>query len=173
MVQSIKGPKPHVQFGMSKELSKLLFFAISKVKPELLRHLDTISWLTDQRDEQRRSGRTTVMALAYLNHAAENPGKTIHLMDHCGKEGVEVLRDIILRWITESGSTVSYQCPANAKLVLSDSRGSINQGWVNMSSSDKNSPLRRAMSSLMANGYTYDEIKKALDDVVIAAVHST
>lgn len=156
---------------MSPELSKLFFFAVSRVRPELLQHLDTVSWLTDGRDSSRRSGRSMMMALAYLKHAIENPNIAVDLIDHIGKEGIAIIRQYISGWLTESGVNVAYRFPSNGRFEIADTRGGVPIGWSTITSV-KGNTLQHAMKELLTSGHSYAEIKQALDNAVLNFVHS-
>lgn len=51
-----------------------------KLTDEQVKHLDTVRWLVS--DGYRGEGRTTVLAVAYLEKAMSNEGKPIAVVDH-------------------------------------------------------------------------------------------
>ena len=63
---------------------KAYWKAVGKLRPEQVMHLRTVEWLLDSTSAGpvRRSGRTTVMALAFLRDACAHPGRHVPLFDH-------------------------------------------------------------------------------------------
>lgn len=42
-----------------------------------------LDWLFDESDETRASGRSLILAIAYIRQAAKSPGRMITVQDHC------------------------------------------------------------------------------------------
>ena len=53
-----------------------------KLTYEQKKHLETLKWLVDV-DKNAATGRTTLLAIAFLETAFENPNKKIYIFDHC------------------------------------------------------------------------------------------
>lgn len=64
--------------------------AVGKLRPEQVRRLNTVEWLLDSSStgSVRGSGRTTLMALAFLRDACAHPGRSVPLFDHVAKDRV-------------------------------------------------------------------------------------
>lgn len=52
------------------------------VRKQQLPHWDTVRWLVSDEEQARRSGRTHMLALAFIEYADANIHKTVHLWDH-------------------------------------------------------------------------------------------
>ena len=55
-----------------------------KIKPSQQVHYRTIRWLID--DVYRREGRTTMLAIMFLEQAIINPARSIRVFDHYGQD---------------------------------------------------------------------------------------
>ncbi len=64
----------------------------------VLQHLPSIEWLVSTRDEDRRTGRTTALALAFLRDSFSSPAMT-KVFDHSSVSGNE--RQWVIRKIQE------------------------------------------------------------------------
>lgn len=118
----------------------------------------------------RRSGRTTICALALLRQAVENPGVMVRFIDHVESGGSHT-REIIRYWMDKSGF--------DRALHSSDNRGfSINISEQAMpkttddSAVEPDETLLRAFSSLLDAGYSRDELVAVLDQATAASVHN-
>lgn len=68
--------------------------------PEQLTALPHLEWFFDESDDGRRTGRTTVGAIALIRLACEDPGQTIRVADHYNQRQsadylAEVIRDLV------------------------------------------------------------------------------
>jgi len=66
--------------------------------------LKALRWLYDGSEDQRRTGRSTVLALSYLHRLLVNPGQWISIHDHhLTRMSGEFLGGIIIRLAKEAG----------------------------------------------------------------------
>jgi hypothetical protein len=49
-------------------------------------HIDSLLWLLADRPEDRRTGRTYLLALVYIASAIKYPGRTIFIRDHAATQ---------------------------------------------------------------------------------------
>ena len=58
------------------------FKVIANLPPENVRRLETVDWLLDESESVRGSGRSLLMALAFIRKGAFEPGRWIKVWDH-------------------------------------------------------------------------------------------
>lgn len=63
-------------------------------------YLPTLEWLFD--DEQRRSGRTTLLAIAFIRLACKHPGRRMYFQDHAPTvSAANNMREVVLGLISD------------------------------------------------------------------------
>jgi hypothetical protein len=70
---------------------------VHKVSHVVRQHLPAIEWLVSTRDEDRGTGRTTALALAFLRDSFSSPTPT-RVFDHHGTTGYDAFRSPI-QWV--------------------------------------------------------------------------
>lgn len=61
---------------------KIYWDLVSQLRPAQVDALPVINWLIDSSPNSRRTGRTTLLALAFVRAAITNPGRKIMIFDH-------------------------------------------------------------------------------------------
>lgn len=112
------------------------------------------------------------MALACLKHAINNPGTSVHLMDHIGNSGVQFVGRYIKDWLAQSGVDVPYHLASQFSLKFLNVESSVTSQKVWRGINDPKDVIRRTMAHLMANGHSYEEIRQALDEAAASCIHS-
>lgn len=149
-------------------MSALYVYAVSQVHPNVLKHLPTATWMTDMTMSSRRTGRTTICALALLRQAVENPGTTVRYVDHT-ESGKSHVRDIIQGWIHKSGFDRTLHYSDNNGFCITDNNADVMA--TDESAVEPDETLLRAFRSLLDAGYTRDELQTIIDQATVVSVH--
>lgn len=83
--------------------------AVSRMKHEIAGHLPSIEWLVSRRPEDRRTGRSYVLATAFLKAACTTNGAPVMVFDHQQSNG----RDVMIQTLRSIAPSVQ---------ILSDGR---------------------------------------------------
>lgn len=77
--------------------------------------VDVLTWLLSQHPDDLATGRTTLLAMAFLQTALDNPGQWIEVFDHTGTEHDRTLMMM----------QIEYLCPPQYKEFLKTAHGAI------------------------------------------------
>lgn len=67
-------------------VARAYYRGISFLNPRALSHLPSVEWLVSEREDERRTGRSTVLALAFLRSAIES-SYPVAVFDHSASGG--------------------------------------------------------------------------------------
>ena len=99
---------------------------LEPLRPDQLRHLESLEWLHSRRDEDRRSGRSTVLAIHYLRRMCrgdtERDGWVSVEDHHDGRESDERLIRFIHQLGRELGLDIEVQSRHRIRLTSQGSR---------------------------------------------------
>ena len=110
-----------------KQLAKKLNISLQGTHGDQAKHVSTIEWLLDPigSEEITDKGRTTLLALGFINAAMENPNFPIVFFDHYAAPYNKVLMQEVLEGMVDrlpvgasfalTDHTITYQDKQNAK----------------------------------------------------------
>lgn len=171
---------------------KAYWEALKGLRTDQQMRLPAIEWMVDETDDPRirRSGRTSVLAAAFIRAACSAPGRKIRVFDHVpGNENARLILEMIdgiidksqtRRWFRLGRSSMSFEAEqgwnfmdksgAIPAIVRNPTRDAKVEQVGTFSIEDVLQDVRNTAQAALELGASPDQVMKAVQDVIVRDV---